>query len=152
MRNRFTFDCAEWDVANEELIRTHSNAGDNSGGEQEKLMAFCLAGALSFNLASPESTDNTPVFAQLMLDEAFSKSDPQFAQQALQAFRKFGFQLVIVATVQNATTIQPYIDSVVMVSKTEATGRNARPVATVATKTISDFTALRRELKVPEPV
>ena len=33
VRNRFTFDCAEWDVANEELIRTHSNAGDNSGGE-----------------------------------------------------------------------------------------------------------------------
>lgn len=152
VRNRFTFDCAEWDVRSEELIRTHSNAGDNSGGEQEKLMAFCLAGALSFNLANPESGDNKPVFAQLMLDEAFSKSDPQFAQQALQAFRKFGFQLVIVATVQNATTIQPYIDGVVMVSKTEATGRNARPVASVATKTISDFTALRRELKVPEPV
>ena len=74
----------------------------------------------------PESTDNTPVFAHLMLDEAFSKSEPQFAQQALQAFRKCGSQLVIVATVQNATTIQPYIDSVVMVSKTEATGRNAR--------------------------
>lgn len=152
VRNRFTFDCAEWDVRSEELIRTHSNAGDNSGGEQEKLMAFCLAGALSFNLANPESGDNKPVFAQLMLDEAFSKSDPQFAQQALQAFRKFGFQLVIVATVQNATTIQPYIDGVVMVSKTEATGRNARPVASVATKTISDFTALRKELKIPEPV
>ena len=74
MRNRFTFDCAEWDISSEELIRTHSNAGDNSGGEQEKLMAFCLAGALSFNLANPESDDNTPVFAQLMLDEAFSKS------------------------------------------------------------------------------
>lgn len=147
VRNRFTFDCAEWDVASEELIRTHSNAGDNSGGEQEKLMAFCLAGALSFNLASPESSDNRPVFAQLMLDEAFSKSDPQFAQQALQAFRKFGFQLVIVATVQNATTIQPYIDSVVMVSKTEATGRNARPVATVATRTISEFGELRREMR-----
>ncbi len=146
VRNRFAFDCAEWDSRSEELIRTHSNAGDNSGGEQEKLMAFCLAGALSFNLANPESSDNKPVFAQLMLDEAFSKSDPQFAQQALQAFRKFGFQLVIVATVQNATTIQPYIDSVVMVSKREATGRNARPVATVATKTISDFTALRQEM------
>ena len=49
-------------------------------------------------------------------------------------------------------TIQPYIDGVVMVSKSEATGRNARPVANVATKTITDFTALRRELKVPEPV
>ena len=106
-------------------------------------MAFCLAGALSFNLASPESADNRPVFAQLMLDEAFSKSDPQFAQQALQAFRKFGFQLVIVATVQNATTIQPYIDSVVMVSKTEPTGRNA----SVATRTISEFTTLRHEMR-----
>ncbi|MBB3751069.1 uncharacterized protein YPO0396 [Mycolicibacterium sp. BK634] len=147
VRNRFTFDCAEWDVRTEELIRTHSNAGDNSGGEQEKLMAFCLAGALSFNLANPESADNKPVFAQLMLDEAFSKSDPQFAQQALQAFRKFGFQLVIVATVQNATTIQPYIDSVIMVSKTEATSRNARPVATIAAKTISDFTTLRAEMR-----
>jgi uncharacterized protein YPO0396 len=150
VRNRFTFDCAEWDTSTEELIRTHSNAGDNSGGEQEKLMAFCLAGALSFNLAAPghAGTDeaNRPVFAQLMLDEAFSKSDPQFAQQALQAFRKFGFQLVIVATVQNATTIQPYIDSVVMVSKKEATGRNARPVATISTKTISDFTALKHEM------
>ena len=162
VRNRFTFDCAEWDIASGELIRTHSNAGDNSGGEQEKLMAFCLAGALSFNLASPaqsssvtaDADDNRPVFAQLMLDEAFSKSDPQFASQALQAFRKFGFQLIIVATVQNATTIQPYIDSVVMVSKREATGRNARPVATVGTKTISDFTALRQELSASarEPV
>ncbi|BCI51636.1 nuclease [Mycolicibacterium litorale] len=152
VRNRFTFDCAEWDISTEELIRTHSNAGDNSGGEQEKLMAFCLAGALSFNLASPESTDNRPVFAQLMLDEAFSKSDPQFAQQALSAFQKFGFQLVIVATVQNATTIQPYIDSVVMVSKTEATGRNARPVATVATRTISEFGALRQEMRTTAKV
>ena len=88
-----------------------------------------------------------------MLDEAFSKSDPQFAQQALQAFRKFGFQLVIVETVQNATTIQPYIDSVVMVSKTEATGRNARPVASVATRTISEFTTLRHAMRAKsEPV
>ena len=48
---------------------------------------------------------------------------------------------------QNATTIQPYIDSVVMVSKTEPTGRNARPVASVATRTISEFTTLRHEMR-----
>jgi len=127
VRNRSTFDCAEWDVSTEELIRTHSNAGDNSVGEQEKLMAFCLAGALSFNLATPESADNRPVFAQLMLDEAFSISDPQFTQQALQAFRKFGFQLVIAATAQNATTIQPHIDSVVMVYEDGAHGPQHPP-------------------------
>ncbi|KUH84612.1 hypothetical protein AU187_18860 [Mycobacterium sp. IS-1556] len=133
MRNRFTYDCAEWDVSTEELIRTHSNAGDNFGGEQIKLMAFCLPSALSFNLASPENEDNKPLFAQLMLDEAFSKSDPQLAQLALQGVPQVRLQLVIVATVKNATTIRPYIDSVVMVPKTESTGRNARPVASVAT-------------------
>jgi hypothetical protein len=67
----------------------------------------------------------------------------------LQVFRKFGFQLVIVATLQNATTIQPYIDSVVVVvvSKTEANGRSTRPVATVATRTISEFTSLRQDMR-----
>ena len=35
VRNRFTIDCAKWDVSTEELICTHSNACDNSGGEQE---------------------------------------------------------------------------------------------------------------------
>ena len=106
-------------------------------------MAFCLAGALSFNLASPDSNDTRPLFAQLMLDEAFSKSDPQFAQQALSAFRKFGFQLVIVSTVQNSTTIQPYIDNVVMVSKTEA-GPDNRPTASAVSTTIKAFSELRR--------
>lgn len=142
VRNRFDFYCEEHDSDSGETIRTYSNAGDNSGGEQEKLMAFCLAGALSFNLASPHGNDNRPIFAQLMLDEAFSKSDPQFAQQALSAFRKFGFQLIIVATVQNTSTIQPYIDNVVMVSKTEGAG--GRPVATATSTSIGAFSDLRR--------
>lgn len=143
VRNRFDFYCEEHDAESGDTIRTYSNAGDNSGGEQEKLMAFCLAGALSFNLASPGSGDNRPIFAQLMLDEAFSKSDPQFAQQALSAFRKFGFQLIIVATVQNTSTIQPYIDNVVMVSKTEAAG-DAQPIANALSTSIREFGELRR--------
>ncbi|MFZ2238821.1 MAG: ATP-binding protein [Gordonia amarae] len=142
VRNRFDFYCEERDAASGEIFRTYSNAGDNSGGEQEKLMAFCLAGALSFNLAAPDSDDNRPLFAQLMLDEAFSKSDPQFAQQALSAFRKFGFQLVIVATVQNTSTIQPYIDNVVMVSKSE--GADGRPAASALSTSIQGFTEVRR--------
>jgi len=34
-----------------------------------------------------------------------------------------------------------------LVSKTEATGRNTRPVASVATRTISEFTSLRHEMR-----
>jgi hypothetical protein len=40
-----------------------------------------------------------------------------------------------------------------MVSKTEATGRNARPVASVATRTISEFASLRHKMRaMPERV
>ncbi|MDV3219407.1 ATP-binding protein [Mycobacterium avium] len=144
VRNRFTLYCAETDSTTGALIRTYSNAGANSGGEQEKLMAFCLAGALSFNLADPSTGDNRPVFSQLMLDEAFSKSDPVFADQALSAFRKFGFQLLIVATVQNTTTIQPYIDSVVMVSKRDTPG--TEPIASTRTVTVREFAEISHEL------
>lgn len=144
VRNRFTLYCAERGATTDELLRTYSNSGANSGGEQEKLMAFCLAGALSFNLADPITGDNRPVFSQLMLDEAFSKSDPVFAQQALLAFRKFGFQLLIVATVQNTTIIQPYIDSVVMVSKRDTPGKD--PVASTRVVTVSEFSEISHEL------
>jgi uncharacterized protein YPO0396 len=51
------------------------------------------------------------------VDEAFSKSDPDFAREALSAFRSFGFQLVIVAVVQNTTVIEGFIGSVAMVGK-----------------------------------
>lgn len=142
VRNRFIFYCAEY--AKEDLIHPkaiYTNATAKSGGEQEKLMAFCLAGALSYNLADHASGDSRPVFSQLMIDEAFSKSDPDFARQSLSAFRRFGFQLVIVATVQNTTVIQPYIDSVVMVSK------NSDDRAAAQTVTVQRLTELRTALR-----
>jgi uncharacterized protein YPO0396 len=137
VRKRFVFYCIE-ETETGDVIRTHSNSGTSSGGEQEKLMAFCLAGALSFNLANSDTDDLRPVFAQLMLDEAFSKSDPQFAHQALSAFRKFGFQLVIVSTLQNANTIEPYVDSVVMVSKRPDTASGG-PTASATAMQITEF-------------
>lgn len=140
VRNRFIFYCAEYDKDNLLTPKTtYNNATAKSGGEQEKLMAFCLAGALSYNLADHASGDSRPVFAQLMIDEAFSKSDPDFARQSLSAFRRFGFQLVIVATVQNTTVIQPYIDGVVMVSK------NKEERASTQTVTVQRLTELRKE-------
>ena len=141
VRNRFIFYCAEYVRGNVTAPKaTYTNATAKSGGEQEKLMAFCLAGALSYNLADHASGDSRPVFAQLMIDEAFSKSDPDFARQSLSAFRRFGFQLVIVATVQNTTVIQPYIDGVVMVSK------NDDDRASTQTVTVQRLSDLRKEV------
>jgi uncharacterized protein YPO0396 len=120
VRKRLTFSCWEF-YKNDESRSTpreiYLGSASKSGGEQEKLMAFCLAGALSYNLADHSTGSTSPVFAQLLVDEAFSKSDPDFAREALSAFRSFGFQLVIVAVVQNTTVIEGFIGSVAMVGK-----------------------------------
>ena len=41
VRNRFDFYCEEHDAVTGETIRTYSNAGDNSGGEQDTTRICC---------------------------------------------------------------------------------------------------------------
>lgn len=79
-------------------------------------MAFCLAAALSYNLADADS-DGKPRFAPLMLDEAFSKSDETFASQALAAFDEFGFQLIMAAPIRMSGVLEPFIGQAVLVEK-----------------------------------
>lgn len=95
---------------------THRNTAVNSGGEQEKLGAFCLAAALSYNLADVDS-EGRPRFAPLMLDEAFSKSDEEYARQALAAFDDFGFQLLIAAPTRMVGILEPFIGQAILVDK-----------------------------------
>ena len=97
---------------------TYRNTSSNSGGEQEKLVAFCLAAALSYNLADPDGGgDGLPQFAPLMLDEAFSKSDEEFSRQALAAFDDFGFQLIVAAPIRMAGILEPFIGQAILVDK-----------------------------------
>ncbi|MEU8319739.1 SbcC/MukB-like Walker B domain-containing protein [Nonomuraea sp. NPDC048881] len=117
--------------ADRQTINTYRNAGGKSGGEQEKLVAFCLAAALSYNLASPDS-GGKPCFAPLMLDEAFGKSDEKFSAQALSAFDAFGFQLLMAAPIRMSGLLEPYIGQAILVDKRE-TADAARSNATFAT-------------------
>jgi uncharacterized protein YPO0396 len=112
-------------------VNTHRNTASNSGGEQEKLVAFCLAAALSYNLADPDS-EGRPRFAPLMLDEAFSKSDETFSGQALAAFEEFGFQLLVAAPIRMSGVLEPFIGQVLLVEK-RITAEGARSNATSAT-------------------
>jgi uncharacterized protein YPO0396 len=116
VRNSFTFYGREERIADATAVATFSNTSANSGGEQEKLVAFCLAAALSYNLADG---DGVPAFAPLMLDEAFSKSDETFAAQALGVFHEFGFQLLIAAPIRMAGIVEPFIGQAVLVDKTD---------------------------------
>jgi uncharacterized protein YPO0396 len=115
VRNSYTFSGREV-TADGTTAFTYHNTASNSGGEQEKLVAFCLAAALSYNLADDDS-DGRPRFAPLMLDEAFSKSDETFAAQALSVFEEFGFQLIIAAPIRMSGIVEPFIGQAILVEK-----------------------------------
>jgi uncharacterized protein YPO0396 len=114
VRSSFTFYGREEDATGT-TVHTYRNTASNSGGEQEKLVAFCLSAALSYNLA--DEPDGRPRFAPLMLDEAFSKSDETFSAQALAAFDEFGFQLLIAAPIRLSGIVEPYIGQAILVEK-----------------------------------
>ena len=114
VRDSFTFYGREEDATGT-TVHTYRNTASNSGGEQEKLVAFCLSAALRYNLA--DESDGRPRFAPLMLDEAFSKSDETFSAQALAAFDEFGFQLLIAAPIRLSGIVEPYIGQAILVEK-----------------------------------
>jgi uncharacterized protein YPO0396 len=115
VRLAYTFYGVEENSDGEKVV-TYRNTAAGSGGEQEKLVAFCLAAALSYNLADRDS-GGVPRFAPLMLDEAFSKSDETFASQALAAFAEFGFQLIMAAPIRMSGVLEPFIGQAVLVEK-----------------------------------
>lgn len=115
VRLAFTFYGRE-ETADQVTTKTYRNTASGSGGEQEKLVAFCLAAALSYNLADKDS-GGRPRFAPLMLDEAFSKSDETYASQALAAFDEFGFQLIMAAPIRMSGILEPFIGQAILVEK-----------------------------------
>ncbi len=91
-----------------------TGSGGRSGGERQKLVTFCLAAALRFQLA-PEG-EPVPRYALVVIDEAFDKADHDFTQAGLEVFRTFGFQLLLATPMKMLQTIEDYVGGVVMVS------------------------------------
>jgi uncharacterized protein YPO0396 len=116
VRKAFEFHGKEVNAAGE-TVRSWWNTNSNSGGEQEKIVAFCLAAALSYQLKS--DTERYPTLGSVMLDEAFSKSDETFTDQAMSAFIAFGFQLVLAAPIRMAPILEPYLGGLMLVKKFE---------------------------------
>lgn len=92
---------------------TYDSGAAMSGGQQQKLVVFCLAAALRFQLARPEET--RPTFGTVIFDEAFDKADSRYTRMALDVFVEFGFQLVLATPQKLLQTIEPYVGAVTSV-------------------------------------
>jgi uncharacterized protein YPO0396 len=88
-------------------------AGGLSGGERQKLVTFCLAAALRYQLAR-EGADQ-PTYGLVVLDEAFDKTDPAFTRAGLDVFRSFGFQLLLATPLKMLQTLEDYVGGAAVV-------------------------------------
>ncbi|GAA1660271.1 DNA repair ATPase [Citricoccus zhacaiensis] len=92
---------------------TYDSGAAMSGGQQQKLVIFCLAAALRYQLASPD--DPLPAYGTVILDEAFDKADVRYTRMAMDVFVEFGFQMVLATPQKLLQTIEPYVGGITTV-------------------------------------
>lgn len=99
---------------NAEII---NSAASMNGGRREKVKAFVLSAALFYTLKS--SADERPLFAPILFDEAFIKSDMDTTQTAIKAMLGFGFQLFISCPDGKQAAILPMTDMAWFVTRAD---------------------------------
>lgn len=112
-REHVTFVGIEQDAKGTEMNRHESGAG-LSGGQKQKLVIFCLAAALRYQLAQDE--DDVPAYGTIILDEAFDKADSTFTRMAMDVFLEFGFHMILATPLKLLQTLEVYVDGVSYVS------------------------------------
>lgn len=96
------------------VVDVHSSDTGLSGGQKQKLVIFCLAAALRYQLADEDRP--IPRYGTVVLDEAFDKADPAFARTAMDIFGIFGFHMILATPYKLISVLQPYIGAVAAVS------------------------------------
>ena len=91
----------------------HDSSSGLSGGQAQKLVFFCLAAALRFQLADIDA--DVPGYGTVVLDEAFDRADPEYTRRAMDVFTDFGFHMVLATPLKLLQTLEPYIGGLVVV-------------------------------------
>jgi uncharacterized protein YPO0396 len=95
-------------------VNHHDSSDALSGGQAQKLVFFCLAAALRYQLVGPDA--DLPKYGTVILDEAFDRSDPEYTRRAADVFDQFGFHLVLATPLKMIRTLQEYVGGVATVS------------------------------------
>ena len=93
--------------------RTGSQSG--SGGEKELMASHILTASLSYALCPTEAT--RPLYATVVLDEAFSKSSPSAATRIIDALRVFGLHPIFVTPNKEIGLLKRHTRKVICVQR-----------------------------------
>ena len=88
-------------------VEVYRSGSGKSGGQRQKLATTCLAAALRYQLGGNEN--GVPMYAPVVLDEAFDKTDNEFTALAMNIFANFGFQMIIATPLRSVMTLEPFI-------------------------------------------
>jgi uncharacterized protein YPO0396 len=123
-RQHVTFMAHEVDLAGR-TVSVHDSSAGLSGGQRQKLVIFCLAAALRYQLAADE--DELPSYATIILDEAFDKADSRYTRMAMDVFVEFGFHMILATPEKLLQTIEPYVGGITSI--TNASRKNSQTAA-----------------------
>lgn len=112
-REHVTFQAQEVDGSGQ-VVAVHDSSAGLSGGQRQKLVVFCLAAALRYQLTEDEA--ELPAYGSIVLDEAFDKADSAYTRMALDIFREFGFHLLLATPQKLLSTIEPYVGAVTAIT------------------------------------
>lgn len=88
----------------------YEDSTGQSGGEKAKLAFTILVAAIAYQYDIDPGRPASDRFQFVVVDEMFSKVDDQYSEYALELFRKFGLQLLIVAPLDaKARVTEPYV-------------------------------------------
>lgn len=88
-------------------VEIYRSGAGKSGGQRQKLAATCLAAALRYQLGQNDL--GVPMYAPVVLDEAFDKADDEFTALAMNIFNNFGFQMIVATPLKSVMTLEPFI-------------------------------------------
>ena len=112
-REHVTFVGVEQDADGAEMNR-HDSGAALSGGQRQKLVIFCLAAALRYQLT--DADELVSPYGTIVLDEAFDKADSEFTRMAMDVFAEFGFHMVLATPLKLLQTLERYVGGLSLVS------------------------------------
>ena len=96
--------------ADGEVLAVHDSGSGLSGGQKQKLVVFCLAAALRYQLA--EVGADVPNYGTVIMDEAFDKADTAFTTMAMDIFGEFGFHMILATPLKLLQTLESYVGGI----------------------------------------
>lgn len=119
VRNWLEFAAIERYRADNQQRQYYVDSQSLSGGEKAKLAYTILASAIAYQFGIRNEDLRKKSFRFAVVDEAFSKVDPENAVYAMELFKQLNLQLMVVTPLDKINLAEPYIHSVHYVENKE---------------------------------